>query len=323
MRRHPLRTTLALLGAGTLLLTACGTDDTATGSDAEAGGSVTVTDSHGDVEVPVEPERVVALDNTPFGTLSRMGVDLAAAPKPIMGEIWPEYTDDDSILSAGAHFEPDIEAVIEADPDLIIGGYRFSEMYDDLKDIQPTTIETTARPGEDHVAELQRQTSILGEIFAQEDLADEINAELEEAVAAATEAYNGEDTVMGLLTSGGEISYAAPGDGRSVGVAFPTLGLVPALEQEGDDDTHGDDISLEAIAQADPDWLIVLDIDGAFQEEGYVPAADLITEAEALQNVTAVTEDQIVVLDPTFYLDEGIGAYTGLYEDIASAFSGA
>lgn len=322
--RRPLLTTLGLLGASSLLLTACGSTTEADSSASDgADASVTVTDNHGEIEVPVAPERVVALDNTTFGTLSRMGVELVAAPKPILGDLWPEYTEDEDVLDAGAHYEPDIEAVIEAEPDLVIGGYRFSEMYDDLVEISPHTIETTPRAGEDHVAELIRQTEILGAVFDQEDVAEEIVTELEEAVAAATDAYNGEDTVMGLITSGGEISYAAPGEGRAVGVTFPTLGLQPALDQGGEDNIHGDDISLEAIAQSDPDWIIVLDIDGAFDEDGYVPASDLIAGAEALQNVPAVVEDQIIYLDPDFYLDEGIGAYTALYESIATAFAGA
>jgi iron complex transport system substrate-binding protein len=130
--------------------------------------------------------------------------------------------------------------------------------------------------------------------------------------------------VVGLITSGGEISYAAPVTGRSIGVLFPTLGLTPAIEQAAEDTSHGDDISVEAIAAANPDWIIVLDRDGAGVGEGeYRPAAELIGGSEALAAVTAVAQDQIVYLDPDFYLTEDIQAYTTLYAQIAQAFSAA
>jgi iron complex transport system substrate-binding protein len=313
----------AVAGTFVLLLSACGSEESPAAADSAESASVTVVDNHGEVEVPVNPKRVVALDNHVFETLSSWDVDLVAAPKPIMGTLWPKYTEDDGVLDAGAHFEPNLEAVIEADPDLIIGGYRFAEMYPDLKDIQEATIETEPRPQEDHASELKRQTEILGRIFQEEDAAAEIVADFDAAVEKAKSAYNGEEAVIGLITTGGEISYAAPVEGRGVGAVFPTLGLRPAIDQEAEDTIHGDDISLEAIAQAAPDWLIVLDIDGAFQEDGYVAAEGLIGEAEALQNVPAVQKGQVVYLDPNFYLDESIQAYTRLYEDIAEAFGAA
>ncbi|MGM1016136.1 MAG: siderophore ABC transporter substrate-binding protein [Actinomycetota bacterium] len=290
---------------------------------AEESGTITVTDNHGEVEVPAQAERIVALDNTTFQTLSDWGVELVAAPKPLMYDLWPSLSDGDDVLDVGLHREPDIEAVIEADPDLIIGGYRFAEIYDQLVDIQPATIETSPREGEEHLAELTRQVGILGQVFGREDDAQQIADDLDSAVAAAKDAYNGTDSVVGLITSGGEISFAAPGEGRGVGSVFPALDLVPGIEQEAEDASHGDDISVEAIAAANPEWLIVLDRDAMFGEDGYVAAEELIEGSEALQNVPAVEKGQVVYLAPGFYLDESIQAYTQLYTDIAEAFAAA
>lgn len=320
-RRH-----LGVLGlaASVALVAGCGASDASTSDEsAESAGAVSIEDNHGEIEVPVNPERVVALDNTTFQTLSDWNIDAVAVPKPLMGDMWPDLTDDDSVLDVGLHHEPDLEAVIEADPDLIIGGYRFSTFYEDLKDIQPKTIEINPREGEDHIAELKRQVGILGQIFDREDDAQAIADALDQAIADAQEAYNGTDTVVGLISSGGEISYAAPGSGRGVGLLFPTLDLVPGIEQAADDTTHGDDISVEAIAQANPDWLVVLDRDASLDVDGYVSAQELIENSEALANVTAVQQEQIVYLEPGFYLDESIQAYTTLFESIATAFAAA
>ncbi len=333
--RPTTRRLVAVLTAGplALALAACGSgDESGAGGAGEATASaapstVTIEDNHGTVEVPVNPERVVALDNHVFETLSAWEVPLVAAPKGIMGDgLWPEYTEDDAVLDVGMHREPNLESIVAAEPDLIIGGYRFSDSYDDIKAQNPdaVVVELAPRDGEDQSSELVRQIEILGQIFDREDEADAIVADYEAAVADAKEAYDGESTVVGLITSGGEISYSAPVTGRSIGTLFPTLGLEPAIEQAAEDTSHGDDISVEAIAAANPDWIVVLDRDGAGVGEGeYRPAAELVGGSEALAGVTAVAKDQVVYLDPDFYLTEDIQAYTALYEQIAQAFSGA
>ena len=130
---------------------------------------------------------------------------------------------------------------------------------------------------------------------------------------------------MGLVTSGGNINYAAPGTGRSVGPLFPTLDLTPALEQDGSTNHMGDEVSLEAIAQANPEWLIVLDRDQsvASDEPGYSPAKDLIKGSEALQNVNAVKNDHIILAPDGFYVAEDVLLYTDFLNSIADAFEAA
>ncbi|PFG34865.1 siderophore ABC transporter substrate-binding protein [Sanguibacter antarcticus] len=318
---------LVALTATTLVLSACaGAADADTEEPAASTASTTVEidDNHGTITVPVLPERVVALDNHVFETLSSWDVDLVAAPKVIMGDLWPVYTDDEAVLDVGSHFEPNLEAIIEAQPDLVIGGYRFAESYDDITAQNPdaAVIELSPREDQDISAELVRQIEILGQVFDREDDAAALVEALNDSVTAATEAYDTSETVVGLITSGGEIAYSAPVTGRSIGTVFPTLGLTPAIDLEADDVSHGDDISVEAIAAANPDWIIVLDRDGSGVGEGeYTSAAEIITGSEALSAVTAVAEDQVIYLDPSFYLSEDIQAYTALYEQIAQAFS--
>lgn len=331
LRRQPLIATV--LTAGLLALTACSSsssgddaaaaEDTATTASEDAPETVTITDNHGEIEVPYQPERVVALDNHVYQTLTDWDIDLVAAATSLMGDgIWPNYQDDPDILDVGTHREPDLEQVVAAEPDLIIGGFRFGDYYDDLSAIA-TTIETEPTDDEEITAGLVRQVTTLGEIFGKQDEAQALAGALKAATAEAADAYNGTDTVLGLITSGGEISYAAPGTGRSVGPVFTSLDLVPAIETEAEDSTHGDDISLEAVASANPDWLIVLDRDGALDTEGYVAAQELIAGSELLQDVTAVQKGQIIYLDANFYLREDIQAYTELFDQITEAFSAA
>ncbi|WP_449278058.1 siderophore ABC transporter substrate-binding protein [Leucobacter sp. GX24907] len=325
IRRFAIRA--ALLGTALALSGCASNTNAAQESDAE---TVTITDNHGEIEVPVNPDTVVALDNTSFDTLTEWDVELAAVPKEVMGSVWPGYTDDDEVGNVGNHREPDLEAIVAEQPDLIIAGYRFADYYDQIKEQNPqaAVIEIAPREGEDESSELKRQTEILGQIFDHEDEAAELNDGLDSAIADAKEAYNGSDTVMAVNTSAGQIGYLAPEVGRSLGPVFPALGWEPSLVVEGATDDHqGDDINVEAIADSNPDWIVALDRDAAFapeeREEGSVPADELIRDSEALQNVPAVEKNQIVVLDPNFYLTEGIQAYTALFDQLEEAFSAA
>ncbi len=329
--RRPRLLSLAAIAAGAALaLSACTSapaDDAET--KPEGASTVSITDNYGTVEVPVNPETVVALDNHVFETLDSWNVELAAVPKGIMGSNWSNYTDNESVVDIGSHREPNLEAIVAAQPDVIIAGYRFSDAYDDIKAQNPDAVvlDFSPREGEDLMSELKRGTTILGDIFDHADEAEALNTQLDDAIADAKEAYNGTDTVMGLITSGGKVEYVAANTGRTVGPVFPALGLIPAIEQEAEDTSHGDDISVEAIAAANPDWAIVLDRDASFAPEdlepGAAPADELIAGSEALQKVTAVEKGQIVYLDSNFYLTEDIQAYTGLFEQIRDAFQAA
>lgn len=289
-------------------------------------GVATVESWQGPVEVPVPPKRVAVTDNRAFRVLEEWGVELVAAPRSLMS---PDlaYKSNEDIADLGMHFEPDLEALVAADPDVVLNGYRFASHFEDMKELLPNAVmvDISMDFGANGLAEeFAKQMELLGTVFQMEDEADQLYADFEEARDRAKEAYDPSQTVMGLLTSGGQIAYAAPGTGRSVGPLFTALDLTPAYEQDGEDNTHGDDISVEAIAQANPDWIIVLDRDAAFPHEegdGYQTAEELIANSEALQNVTAVKEGQIFYLPAQFYLTEDIIEYTGLLNSLADAFA--
>ena len=63
---------------------------------------VEITDAHGTVVVPVNPEKVVALDSRAFETLAAWGIELAAAPKGVMPEDTP-YVSNEAVQDIGNH----------------------------------------------------------------------------------------------------------------------------------------------------------------------------------------------------------------------------
>jgi iron complex transport system substrate-binding protein len=304
-------------------LTACGSGEDADSSTSD-GSTVEVEDNFGTQEVPSPADSVVATDNRTFETLCDWDIDLAAAPKPLIPETIECWQGEDTI-DIGNHREPDLEALAGAQPDLVVNGQRFADHRSDIEELVPEAalVEFEPREGEDFFDELQRQTTGMGTVFGHEDDAEQLNSALDDASQRVSETYQEGDTVMAVNVSGGEIGYIAPGLGRTFGPLFDEFGFTPALEIEGSSDDHqGDDVSVEAIAEADPDWIIVLDRDAAVEEDSS-PAEEIISGSEALQNTTAVKEGQVYYAPADTYTNESIQTYTEIFDGLADAFEGA
>ncbi|WP_339182172.1 siderophore ABC transporter substrate-binding protein [Paenibacillus sp. FSL H8-0317] len=331
-----------MVAALTLVLAACSSNEPATTdtanteaatSDAATTATATtveITDAHGTVTVPVNPTKVVALDNRTFETLSTWGVKLAAAPKDVMPADSP-YVADESVQNIGNHREPNLELLASIQPDLVIVGQRFAGFYEDIKKLVPNAavidlnieLEETAAPGENFVNGLKDATTNLGKIFEKQEEATQLIADFDKAIEEAKAAYNGEDKIMSVVVSGGNIGFSAPLTGRVWGPLYDIFGWVPALEVDKSSSDHqGDDISVEAIAQSNPDWIFVLDRDAAVSaEEGAVPAQDVIDNSPALQNTTAITQKQIVYAPNDTYTNESIETFLELINNLTKALA--
>jgi len=292
--------------------------------------TVEVTDSHGTVTVPVNPKNVVSLDNRTFETLEAWGIKLAAAPKNVMPAD-SAYVKDESVLNIGSHTEPNLEVIAAVDPELVIVGQRFARYYEDIKALVPNAavidlnIDVSAddgTAGQKLVDGFKNVTTMLGQIFDKNEEAQQLIAEFDQALEEAKAAYNGTDTVISVIVSGGNIGYSAPRNGRVWGPLYDIFGWVPSLQIENATSDHqGDEISVEAIAQSNPDWLFVLDRDAAISSlEEKVPARDVINNAPALQNTTAVKKGRIVYAPADTYTNESIQTYIEIFEEIAKAF---
>lgn len=339
MKKHIYLKFIAIIGSLSLMLVACSTpskDDFYSNGNANSNISdevtmVEITDVHGPVLVPKNPKNVVALDNRTFETLSDWGIELAAAPKPIMpSDI--SYTTDDSVLDIGNHREPNLEIIAAVDPDLVIIGQRFASFYDDIKEIVPNAAvidlnfdvsETANSAGDNLINGLKDSTLVLGKIFDKNQEAENMIAELDKAIENAKSAYKGNETVLSVIVSGGNIGFSAPGSGRVWGPMYEVFGWNPALEiDKSSSDHQGDEISVEAIAQSNPDWIFVLDRDaGVSSTSEALPAQDVIDNSPALKNARAVINNKIYYAPNDTYINESIQTYIELFNKLADTLA--
>jgi len=334
-----LKLTVAMLAIFALVLSACSNSNNkpaasnqpAASSQPEKPSTVEITDAHGTVTVPVNPKNVISLDSRTFETLADWGIKLAAAPKDVMPADSP-YVKDDSVQNIGNHREPNLEILAAADPELVIIGQRFASYYEEIKKLVPNATvidlnfdvsEKAATPGENLANGLKDSTVTLGQIFDKNEEAKQLVADFDKAVENAKSAYNGTDKVMSVIVSGGNIGFSAPHSGRVWGPMYEIFGWVPALEVGGSSSDHqGDEVSVEAIAQSNPDWLFVLDRDAAVSSTtDAVPAQDVIDNSPALQKVTAVSKGQIVYAPNDTYTNESIQTFIEVFENLANTLA--
>ncbi|NLD18467.1 MAG: ABC transporter substrate-binding protein [Tissierellia bacterium] len=344
MKNYKVLKLTAILAAFSLILVACSnTNNTTTKTEDEPvevvenvetteeveDATVEITDIHGTVNVPVNPQTVIGLDNRTFDTLEALGVKLAAAPKDVMPPN-SNYVLDESVLNIGNHREPNLEIIAAADPDLVIIGQRFANYYDEIKKLVPNAVVLdfnydvsvdAENAGDNLINGFKDSTLALGQIFDKNDEAQKIVDEFEKSLDDAKAAYNGTDTIMSIVVSGGEIGFSAPRSGRVWGPLYEIFNWTPALEiEDASADHKGDDVSVEAIAQSNPDWIFVLDRDASVASAADSSSAkDVIENSPALQNTKAITEGNLLYAPDDTYTNESIQTFTKLFQNISEA----
>ena len=253
---HPRLIALTAAAAAALLLTSCsGAADA--GSEPANVSTVSIEHAQGTTEVPVDPQTVFTFDLGVLDTLDALGVPVSGVPQGGLPDRFAAYGGED-VTNIGSLKEPDFEAIAAAAPDLIIISGRVADSYGELSEIAPT-IDLSADDS-DPLGSFTENTQALGRIFDVEDTVEErlaaLDAEIENTRAAAADAGNG----LIVMTSAGEVT--AYGASSRFGLIHEVLGVEPATEVTMDG-RHGEAISFEYIAEANPAHLFVIDRDAA------------------------------------------------------------
>lgn len=138
----------------------------------------------GVTEIKGTPKRVVILTNEGTEALLALGVKPVGAVRSWTGEPWYDHIKDDmdGVQELGFEDEPNFEAIVGLNPDLIIGNkVRHEEAYDQLSKIAPTVFSE----------ELSGQWKVNFELYAdvlnKKAEGDKIMKAFDDRVAAAKE----------------------------------------------------------------------------------------------------------------------------------------
>ena len=259
--------------------------------------TVQIDTAAGPVDAPENPATVVALDFAAIDTLNALQVPLAGRPDFTPPAFLTEALTE--VPSFGTLFEPDFEALAAMAPDLIVAGGRSQTQLPMLSKVAPTLDMTI--DGSDLIRQTEDRIDAYGLLFAKTDQAAALKRQIDAALASTAAAVADKGDAMILLTNGGKIS--AYGANSRFGWIHNALNLpeaYPGLVAE----THGEAVSFEFVAKADPDWILVIDRGAAVGQGGEAAAATL--DNPLIAGTTAGKNGHIVYLDPAaMYLSSG------------------
>jgi ABC-type Fe3+-hydroxamate transport system substrate-binding protein len=217
----------------------------------------------GETTITGTPERVVILELNSVELLYRLGVQPAGLGSM---DFWLDATPDimadwQATVDVGANFEPNLEAIAQLGPDLIIGMQSaHSEMYDDLNSIAPTLLLNNYPPedGPTMFEAAKESTMIVADALnrhdAGVDLVEELEAKIAKNAARIESAgLKGDRFIVAetaVFDSQPSLTLIVPSSQNSQ--MLEMMGLVNAVPAPDEFQNFGDiDSSLEALASLD------------------------------------------------------------------------
>lgn len=284
-------------GAGLLLLApySCGGGSEAGGEPA-SGETRPFEHAAGVTDVPVSPQRIVTTtDQNALLPLLELGVEPIASAGSLEedGEgIFrrTEGFDTSGIEFVGDFLEPNLEAIANLEPDLIVG-YEFQEdIYDTLSEIAPTVlIQIFGR-------DLDEALLDFAALVGREDRAEELRADYVQRVDALLDALGErrDELSVSVIAPGESSGQFGRGDaGQALGTVMGDLNLPRPAPQRGEaiDETF----SLETLPEHDADVMLVID----FSEEEQDSNLEALVESPLYKSLAAYEAGQTYVIDGT------------------------
>lgn len=270
----------------------------------------------GPVRIDATPAKVAVFDIAAIDTLDSLGVKMAGLPSNLYLPELGHLKDGSAVV--GDIFEPNLEALSELQPDLIILGGRSSPQVEATSQVAPT-IDMTM-DGDDLYLQAKTRLASYGALFGKQAEAEATAKALDAIVEKTKAVVAGKGKALIVMTNGPKVT--AYGPGSRFGWVHATLDLPPAVP-DVEAATHGEAISFEFIAKANPDWLLVLDRAAAIGSEDQNAKATL--DNELVAGTTAWTKGQVIYLPAgDFYIAAGgVQAMKRVFAAITDAYSKA
>lgn len=258
--------------------------------------------SMGSVEINEVPKRVVVLGYGSLDYVDALGITPVGVPKTLLPTTMAKYSSD-SVANTGSVIEVNFETLFTLKPDLIIAEGRMASVYKDLKDIAPTymfEIDT-----KDYWKTTQNHWRVLGDIFDKEERAEQLIADVQNQIEHLhSKVTTNPPRALTVSNSGSNLAMFGP-DSRfsfvynEAGFATSSSDNVKAKAGK-----HGNLISFEYIADAQPEVLLVLDREQAIGRSN--GKAKALFDNELVESTPAAKSSRVMFIDPAaWYLTAG------------------
>lgn len=229
----------------------------------------------------------------------------------------------EEVVNIGSHLEPDIEKIIAAKPDLIIASANTDadmDMEKILTDAGITTAYFSVSNFSDYINMLEICTDITG----RKDLLEKNGYDVKKQIDEVRERVNlrnleGKQPPKVVFLRASASSVKAKGSYGSVGgEMLADLGCINIAD---DDDSLIDDLSMEAIIAADPDFIFVT-TQGNDEQAVFQNIEETLLENPAWNKLTAVKEGRYVMLEKELYNLKPNARWGEAYQKLADILYG-
>lgn len=282
--------------------------------------TIDITANGKTVTVPVKPQRVAVFDPASVDTLDAMGVRVAGVTTMALPEHL-SYYQDAKYVKIGTLFEPDMKALTEMKPDLIIVSGRSRAKAEELSKLAPVLdlSHDTANFANTTFANWAN----LGKIYGREAKAAELISKTKSEIARIRAVAPQKGTALQVMTIKDNIMAFGPQS--RFGFIHDVLGfkpafIAPALPQ-GITAAEARKLRPTAndLAASNPEWIFTFDRGAIGKPDNAAPA---LTARAEFANTPAVKNNHVVKMNEvTWYIygPAGYSSFNSALKDVATA----
>lgn len=287
---------LALIGLTVAALLVVGCSSNANNEDNNKSKETRIVETvKGEVEIPANPKKIVdisgsseelvLLGHTPVATANVDSYETDSVPSYIK-----EQLGDAKVVGHSMMDTMDIEAILEAEPDLIIMAPRQEKIYDQLKEIAPVVML------EDQSNDWEAKFTDVAELFGQEKDAEKwLNDYYAKAKEIGEEINNanGDKTYLTVLASSGQFMVFTEG---GIGTVLKEdMGLKQPENMPKQDSITLPTVTMEGLAEIDADHIIVIATESDKSD---------LANSSVWAEMRAVKEGNVTILDASPYFSQ-------------------
>ena len=245
-------------------------------------------------------QRIATFDLGSLDTLDALGLkeQVVGVPKASLPDYLEQYAADD-VTDIGGLRSPDMDALGESEPSLILYTGRQGEWEEELSEIAP--LLNTSLQGDDYLTAFDANIRELASRLAVEGKAEEALGTLHAEIETQREALSNAPSTLVVTHNGGNLMLNQhPVVHDVLGVA--TVEMPASVTSETRGTRTFTPLSPEAISEIDPEVLLVVDRSAAIGDE----PADADALAKTLLDAGA-EKAQVVMLTPALWYLSGGG----------------
>lgn len=277
-----------------LIISACGSNnaannpspspspsESADAGDNSASGTITYQSELGPVEVPANPQRIVALSSAP--NLLSLGAKLVGVDEWTYGNpLFTEMLTDTTVVS-----DTNLEKIIELEPDLILAGAQLNNISK-LQEIAPTVVYTWGK--NDYLTQQLEVGKLINKEKEAQAWIEDFSKRAEELGKKVKEKI-GENATVSVIEVGDNKTFYVFGNNfaRGTELIYQAMGLnMPEKVKQDALESGLFTLSTEVLDQYAGDWIIL----------SRNSKADVsFMELETWKNIPAVKNGHVIEID--------------------------